>query len=122
MLIEIEPNGQGPVTFGHALAGRAVYEAIPSRQRRKMHLLAAWALEDLSPLSAARLAWHFREAGDTASWARYAQQAADLALASGDENTAAALLYDLRDHGYPAAGRAVSGDRTEACGFLEIRM
>ena len=44
-----------------------------------------------------RLARHFREAGETARWSRYAEQAADLALASGDETTAAVLLRDLMD-------------------------
>ena len=102
LLIENFPNGQGLV-FRHPLTARAVYEAIPARQRREMHLRAARALEVLSPLPVARLARHFREAGATPGWVRYAEQAADLALGSGDETTAAALLHDLVTSAGPPA-------------------
>ncbi len=95
LLADDEPNGQGLISFRHALAARAVYEAMPARLRRQMHLRAAGALEGLSPAPVPRLARHFREAGATADWVRYAEQAADLALASGDEATAATLLHDL---------------------------
>ena len=87
------------VSYPHTLTARAVYEAIPLRQLRRMHLLAAWALKSQSPLLMSRLAWHFREAGDMATWARYARQATDVAIACGDEPTAAALLSDLAAHG-----------------------
>ena len=43
----------------------------------------------------ARLAHHFREAGETQSWARYAEQSAELAMASGDHTRAVDLLVDL---------------------------
>jgi DNA-binding CsgD family transcriptional regulator len=89
------PNGQPLISFRHALACRAVYEAIPAPQRRRAHLRAGQALEDQTPPALAQLARHFREAGDTARWCRYAEQAADLALAVGDPAAAAALLRDL---------------------------
>ncbi|WBB67613.1 LuxR family transcriptional regulator [Micromonospora sp. WMMD812] len=60
-----------------------------------MHLLAGRALEDIHPPPVARLARHFREAGETQSWARYAEQGAELAMASGDHTKAVDLLVDL---------------------------
>jgi DNA-binding CsgD family transcriptional regulator len=87
-------NGQG-LAFRHALAARAVYEAIPYPLRRELHQRAGQALQSVPVPSPARLTRHFREAGDTANWARYADQAADLALAAGDYKTAAATLHDL---------------------------
>jgi DNA-binding CsgD family transcriptional regulator/tetratricopeptide (TPR) repeat protein len=94
LLIENVLNGPG-LEFRHALAARAVYEAIPAPLRRAMHLRAGLALAERPPLPVARLARHFREAGDTAAWYEYGEQAADLALAAGDHNAAAALLHDL---------------------------
>jgi predicted ATPase len=81
------------ISFRHETAASVVYETIPHRQLRRMHLLAAWALESQTPLPASRLAWHFREADDMATWARYARQATDVAIACGDE-AAAALFSD----------------------------
>ena len=86
------------ISFRHEMAASVVYETIPHRQLRRMHLLAAWALESQTPLQASRLAWHFREAGDMATWARYARQATDVAIACGDE-AAAALFSDQRTQG-----------------------
>jgi DNA-binding CsgD family transcriptional regulator len=83
------------VAFRHELAARAVYETIPGPERRAAHLRAGLVLEAAASQSAARLARHFREAGDTAKWSRYAELAADLAVAAGDETGATALLYDL---------------------------
>jgi DNA-binding CsgD family transcriptional regulator len=88
-------RGRLVVSFRHVLASQAIYDAIPTPLRRAMHLRAGQMLEDQPPLPMARLARHFREAGDTARWSRYGEQAADLALASGDGVTAAALLHDL---------------------------
>jgi DNA-binding CsgD family transcriptional regulator/tetratricopeptide (TPR) repeat protein len=88
-------NGRGLLSFRHMLTARAVYEAIPAPSRHEMHLRAGHALELSTPLPVAHLARHFREAGDTDSWCHYAEQAADGALATGDETTAATLLHDL---------------------------
>lgn len=81
----------------HPLAAQAVSEAIPPSQRRALHRRAAEVLQHRRPAPLARLARHFRAAGDTAAWLRYAELAADRALGSADEAAAAALLYQLLD-------------------------
>ncbi|WP_218155646.1 helix-turn-helix transcriptional regulator [Nonomuraea wenchangensis] len=88
----------GRLSFRHVLACRAVYEAIPAPDRRAAHLRAGRALAVRTPLSVSQLARHFREAGDVTTWMRYAERAADLALAAADESGAASLLYDLLTH------------------------
>ena len=91
----VDEDARSFVSFRHTLAGRAVYEAIPASQRRALHLRAGDALRQVSPPPLIRLAHHYRRAGDVSNWSRYGEEAADLALASGDDLTAAALLYDL---------------------------
>ena len=93
----VDVDARHLLAFRHALAARAVYESIMLPERRAMHLRAAQALTKL-PARIPQLARHYREAGFTAEWSRYAEQAADLAIASGDEATAAALLHDLLSH------------------------
>lgn len=88
-------DGRQMISFRHMLACLAVHEAIPAPERKLLHSRAGQALAALSPLPVTRLARHFREAGEVASWCRHAEQAADLALASGDTGTAISLLYDL---------------------------
>jgi DNA-binding CsgD family transcriptional regulator/tetratricopeptide (TPR) repeat protein len=88
-------DGGGGFRFRHVLAAQAVHEAIPAPLRSRMHLRAAQVLEALPRPPAVRLARHFRAAGQTDEWCRYAEQAADLALASGDDPAAAALLYEV---------------------------
>jgi DNA-binding CsgD family transcriptional regulator len=88
-------DSRGLVAFHHALAGRAVYDGMPAWQRREMHLRAGRALEDVVPIPVARLARHFREAGEHSEWCRYAEQAADQALAAGDDGLATATLCEL---------------------------
>lgn len=88
-------DDRGLVSFRHMLAARAVYEAIADPQRRAMHLRAGQALEAVSPPAVARLARHFGEARETGRWCRYGEQAAELAVASGDDATALVLLSDL---------------------------
>jgi DNA-binding CsgD family transcriptional regulator/tetratricopeptide (TPR) repeat protein len=88
-------DNRGLVSFRHVLASRAVYEAIAAPERRQMHLRAGQALNTMSPWPVAQLARHARAAGETAAWCRFAEQTADLALASGDEVTAATLLHDV---------------------------
>jgi DNA-binding CsgD family transcriptional regulator len=107
LLTESRLNGSVLVSFWHALAARAVYEAIPGPECRRAHLRAAHALETVSPPPLAQLARHFREAGQTVDWCRYAEQAADLALVAGDHKTAATLLHDLIIHGAPPVGDVV---------------
>lgn len=86
-------DAQGLLALRHALACRAVLEAIPPRQRRTLHQRAGEVLQGAAPV--ARLAHHYREAGDSENWVLYGEQAAESALAAGDNNTAAALLRDL---------------------------
>jgi DNA-binding CsgD family transcriptional regulator len=93
--------------FRHVLACEAVYEAIAAPERRSLHLRAARALERVSPLPVERLARHFREAGQSGQWCRYAEQAADLALAASDDKRAAAMLYDLVTNAAPPASAVV---------------
>jgi len=77
----------------HALAGRTVYDALPTPERRLMHLRAARALEARStPLPLAQLAHHFERAGRVRKWVLYAERASDASAATGDDRTAAALL------------------------------
>ncbi|HEX4063520.1 MAG TPA: LuxR C-terminal-related transcriptional regulator [Streptosporangiaceae bacterium] len=83
------------VSFRHGLAAQAVYEAMSPPERRRLHLRAGHALEDRPCPPIAQLTRHFREAGESAKWCCYAEQAADLALATGDQTTASALLHDL---------------------------
>ncbi|MEV4350167.1 AAA family ATPase [Actinoplanes sp. NPDC049596] len=91
----LDGDDRGRWRFRHVLAATAVYEAIPLTDRRPFHLLAGRALEHLQPPPVARLAHHFREARETGSWARYAEQGAELAMASGDHTKAVGLLVDL---------------------------
>ena len=88
-------DARGWMSFRHALAARAVYEAIPGLNRRAAHRRAGQALVGQSPPPVASLARHFREGRDTQLWLRYGEEAAGLALAAGDEATAAVLLHDL---------------------------
>lgn len=91
----LHEDGNAYVAFRHLLASRAIYEAIAVSERRAAHLRAAQALGKVTPPPITQVARHYREAGKTAEWCRYTEQAADLALATGDEATAAALLHDL---------------------------
>jgi len=85
----------------HALAAQAVYDAVPLPNRRQLHHRAAEALEAErgsvkgggSP-DAARLAHHWRAAGEVTRWVHFAEEAAGLASALGDPATATALLLE----------------------------
>lgn len=88
-------NRDGFVQFRHVIAARAIYEEIPLPERRELHRRAGRVLEGKRPQPFARLNRHFREAGETAAWCQYGEEAAGLASATGDEATAAAVLHDL---------------------------
>ncbi len=94
----LQETSPGVVGWRHVLACQATYEAIPVPARRRLHLRAARALQARAPVLLAALARHFGEAGEMREWCRYTERAADLALASGDDKTAAALLHDLLTH------------------------
>jgi DNA-binding CsgD family transcriptional regulator len=86
---------RGLVSFRHAMAAQAVYEVIPGPDRRGAHRRAGKTLAAVSQSPAVVLARHFREGGDTDLWLKYAEEAAGLAVAAGDEATATVLLHDL---------------------------
>ncbi|MBL0886920.1 ATP-binding protein [Myceligenerans indicum] len=88
-------DDRGQWRFRHRLAAAAVYEAITRADRALLHLRAGRALESLRPAPAARLAHHFRQAGETEPWTRYSEHAAQHAVASGDHTTAVVLLDEL---------------------------
>ncbi|MFF0880614.1 MULTISPECIES: helix-turn-helix transcriptional regulator [Micromonospora] len=87
------------VSFRHVLAGRAIYDAVAEPERRVLHERAGHVLESVVPRPLAQLANHFRLAGDGEKWCRYAQLSVDVALETGDETTAGALLHDLLTNG-----------------------
>ncbi|WP_116948541.1 helix-turn-helix transcriptional regulator [Jiangella endophytica] len=91
----LDEDDRGRWRFRHVLTATAVYEAIPRPDRQVLHLRAGRALADHDPPPVAQLARHFREAGDTALWARYAESAARRAIDSGDHTTAIVLLDEL---------------------------
>jgi DNA-binding CsgD family transcriptional regulator len=95
LLAEDKPDGRGLTGFRHVLAAQAVHETIPGPERRMLHQRAGHALEDIAPLPLARLARHFREAGDADRWCRYGEQAADMAMAAGDAATSAEILHEI---------------------------
>lgn len=91
---ETEP---GRFMCRHALTAKAVEEAMPVSARRRLHQRAAELLQQLSSPPLARLSRHFREAGDVEQWSRYAEDTAELALASGADRAAVVVLLDLLD-------------------------
>lgn len=92
-LLREEPDGR--VRFRHDLARQAVYEAVPGPTRRAMHLATSRALERVAPKPLGRLAHHYREAGEAEAWMRYAEAAADRAMATGEDVGAARLLREV---------------------------
>ena len=83
------------IAFRHVLAAKAVSTRAPASERRAAHRRAAASLENARPQPLARLAHHFREAGEIDRWREYAEQAADVAKDSGDHHTAVAFLHEL---------------------------
>jgi tetratricopeptide (TPR) repeat protein/transcriptional regulator with XRE-family HTH domain len=98
--------------FEHALVQRAIYMAIPTPHRRRMHRAAAEALAETSTRRgrAAELAWHFREGDDLPQALIYSLQAGDDAEATYAHKDAQRhykmaenLARDLGDQGKVAA-------------------
>jgi len=89
LLFELSDGRYG---FRHALARQAVEEGVPAPVRRRLHLRAAAALEEAADKPLARLAHHYRTAGDTTKWVSYAEAAADRAVSLNDHAAAYALL------------------------------
>lgn len=90
MLHEHETGRYG---FRHALAQHAAYDSVPPLERRRLHHRAARVLEQMpGPLPYVQLAHHCQQAGRHQAWARYAETAADRAVAVGDDASATRLL------------------------------
>lgn len=87
--------GKGQVAFRHQLAAEAVEAEILASERPGLHQRAGEALQAAGEPSVAKLAHHFREAGDTNSWARYTEAAADLAVEAGNDQAAVTVLHEL---------------------------
>ncbi|NUR74184.1 MAG: AAA family ATPase [Hamadaea sp.] len=87
------------LSFRHVLAGRAIYDAIPDRERRTLHERAGATLETVTPPPLAQLANHFRRAGDLQRWRKYAGLTVEVAVQTGDEATAGAVLCDVLING-----------------------
>jgi DNA-binding CsgD family transcriptional regulator/tetratricopeptide (TPR) repeat protein len=95
----------GRYTIRQGLAQRAVYESIPEPARRQLHRRAIRALAGGDPAGGdpaggdpappADLARHCRAAGEVTNWVRYAEAAADQALAAGDDEAATQLLREV---------------------------
>ena len=108
---------RGRVGFRHVLMGAAVYEAMPGGERRRSHAAAGRALEAGSPPPLPQLTRHFRAAGDTGAWCRYAELAADQAVASDDYTAAVTMLNDLLNDS-PGAVALDAGTRARLAGKL----
>ena len=76
----------GLFDFRHVLSRQAVYEAIPTPERRRLHLRAAQELErGVDPLPLVRIAHHLERAAVPKKQVRRAEEAAaDQALSLGD--------------------------------------
>jgi DNA-binding CsgD family transcriptional regulator len=102
LLVE-DRSHPGRLAFRHSLAARAIYDQAPVPERRAAHRRAAALLETGRPRPVGRLAHHFRQADEIGRWREYAEQATDVALASGDQHRALALLHELiTEPGLPA--------------------
>lgn len=91
----LDADERGRWRFRHVLTATAVYEAIAPPERQALHRRAGRALAGTEPPPVAQLARHFREAGVTKLWARFGEQAAQRAVASGDHTTAVVVLDEL---------------------------
>ena len=91
----LRPETDNRYAFRHRLAQQAVYESIAEPARRQLHRRAVRALAALDPPPTGQLAHHCRAAGEVAEWLRYAEAAADQAVARGDDETAAQLLREV---------------------------
>jgi tetratricopeptide (TPR) repeat protein len=118
----VHDAGREGYRFEHALVQRAIYMAIPTPHRRRLHRAAAAALAQASTRRgrAAELAWHFREGDDLPQALIYSLQAGDdaedtyahkdaqrhykmatsLARDQGDEEREAIALERLADVNY----------------------
>ncbi len=91
----VQERGEGLFALQPPLARQAVYEAIPTPERRAFHLRAARSLEaSRGPRRLAEISYHFKQAGKPRLWLHYAEQAAEAASAIGDDRSAVELLEE----------------------------
>lgn len=92
----LQPVGENQYGFRHPLAQQAIHDSLSEPVRRALHRRAVRVLATLgSPPPLARLAHHSRAGGLIDQWQRYAEAAADQALALGDHETATRLLRQV---------------------------
>jgi tetratricopeptide (TPR) repeat protein len=81
----IQETGRDQFGFNHALTQHALYLDLPARRRRRLHLAAGAALENLPEAGrrehSAELAWHFLAGDDPARALAYAVMAGERAEA-----------------------------------------
>jgi ATP/maltotriose-dependent transcriptional regulator MalT len=93
------PDEDGRYSFRHRLAQQAIHDSLPEPTRRALHRRAVTVLSSGDePRPLGQLAYHCRAAGLIADWQRYAEAAADQAIALGDDETAAELLRNVVAH------------------------
>ncbi|MFE5911313.1 AAA family ATPase [Streptomyces wedmorensis] len=83
--------------FRHVLAQQVAYRHIPAPRRSRLHAAAVAALQERTPAPLVQIAHHTLALGDRAAWLRRAEEAAEQAVAVGDQGTAAALLHRILD-------------------------
>jgi DNA-binding CsgD family transcriptional regulator len=89
LLLEAAP---ARYAFRHPLAREAVEDILSPPRRTSLHLRAAKILQKDESVSAAEIAHHFKQAGETRDWVRFAEVGADQASEAGDDVTAARLF------------------------------
>lgn len=98
----------GPTTLAPAtpLLAHVCHHALPHDQHRRLHRAALTLLSRRPDPDHTALARHAREAGAFDTWTDHAEQAADTALAHGEDTTAVQLLSDaLTRHDLPPTRR-----------------
>ncbi|KQY56443.1 MULTISPECIES: ATP-binding protein [unclassified Nocardioides] len=92
LLREVRPDRYA---FRHSLDAEAVLASADAPRVRALHRRALEALARDEGASVVRLAHHAKEAGDTTRWRGYAEQAADVAIDTGDDETAILTLVAI---------------------------
>ncbi|MFW6641969.1 AAA family ATPase [Nocardiopsis algeriensis] len=91
LLITAAPATAAPAT---PLLAHVCRQDLPHGKHRRLHRAAHEALADQPGPPHARLAHHARHAGLLPQWTDHAEQAAEAALAQGEDTTALTLLHD----------------------------
>lgn len=113
LLREVRP---AHYAFRHSLDAEAVLAAAAPPRVRALHRRALDVLADRTGTSVVRLAHHAKEAGDTSRWQEYAERVADVAIDTGDDETAILTLVAVIESADDLDGTRLSAlvDRLEA--------